>query len=138
MTTTENLIERDLIAKLEDLKYTYRRDIRDRAALEKNFRERFEALKRQNQLLPEHIEKIVETYQFRREEERYSLRVSMDRIEKEDYNLNISRYVSTSVAEKEINLAAVHAELVLIEDDIRKAKEKHNAFLKELGLPLLP
>jgi type I restriction enzyme, R subunit len=44
MTTTENLIERDLIAKLEDLKYTYRHDIRDRTALEKNFRERFEAL----------------------------------------------------------------------------------------------
>ncbi len=46
MTTTENLIERDLIAKLEDLKYTYRHDIRDRAALEKNFREKFEALNR--------------------------------------------------------------------------------------------
>jgi type I restriction-modification system DNA methylase subunit len=28
----------------------------------------------------------------------YSVRVSMDRIEKEDYNLNISRYVSTAVA----------------------------------------
>jgi type I restriction enzyme R subunit len=46
MTTTENLIERDLIAKLADLKYTYRHDIRDRAALEKNFREKFEALNR--------------------------------------------------------------------------------------------
>jgi type I restriction enzyme R subunit len=46
MTTTENLIERDLITKLEDLKYTYRSDIRDRAALEKNFREKFEALNR--------------------------------------------------------------------------------------------
>lgn len=46
MTTTESLIERDLIAKLEDLKYTYRPDIRDRATLEKNFRERFETLNR--------------------------------------------------------------------------------------------
>lgn len=46
MTTTENLIERDLIAKLEDLKYTYRPDIRDRASLEKNFREKFENLNR--------------------------------------------------------------------------------------------
>jgi hypothetical protein len=46
MTTTENLIERDLISKLEDLKYTYRPDIRDRAALEKNFREKFETLNR--------------------------------------------------------------------------------------------
>jgi type I restriction enzyme R subunit len=46
MTTTESNIERDLISKLEDLKYTYRPDIRDRAALEKNFREKFEALNR--------------------------------------------------------------------------------------------
>lgn len=44
--TTENHIERDLISKLQDLKYTYRPDIRDRAALEKNFREKFEALNR--------------------------------------------------------------------------------------------
>ncbi|HCF3095084.1 TPA: hypothetical protein NIB80_005770, partial [Pseudomonas aeruginosa] len=34
MTTTEQQIELDLIAKLGDLKYTYRPDIRDRAALE--------------------------------------------------------------------------------------------------------
>jgi len=46
MTTTESLIERDLIAKLEDLKHTYRPDIRDRASLEKNFREKFQALNR--------------------------------------------------------------------------------------------
>ena len=103
-----------------------------------NAAEHFEKGKRQNQLSEKHINKIVDTYQFRREEERYSLRVSMDRIEKEDYNLNISRYVSTAVADKEIDLAEVHKDLVLIEEDIRKAKEKHNAFLKELGLPLLP
>ena len=46
MTTTENNIERDLISKLEELKYSYRSDIRDRAALEKNFREKFESLNR--------------------------------------------------------------------------------------------
>ena len=46
MTTTESQIERDLISKLEDLKYEYRPDIRDRAALEKNFREKFQALNR--------------------------------------------------------------------------------------------
>src|SRR5579864_702930 len=44
--TTETNIEEDLISKLQDLKYAYRSDIRDRAALEKNFREKFEALNR--------------------------------------------------------------------------------------------
>ena len=42
----EQQIEQDLITKLEDLKYTYRHDIRDSAALEQNFREKFEALNR--------------------------------------------------------------------------------------------
>jgi type I restriction enzyme R subunit len=43
---TEQKIEQELIEKLGDLKYSYRSDIRDRAALEKNFREKFEALNR--------------------------------------------------------------------------------------------
>lgn len=42
--TKEIQIEQDLIAKLTELKYTYRPDIRDRAALEQNFRTKFEAL----------------------------------------------------------------------------------------------
>ena len=44
--TRENQIEERLISKLSDLKYTYRPDIRDRLSLEKNFREKFEALNR--------------------------------------------------------------------------------------------
>jgi len=44
--TTENQIEQSLIEKLKDLKYTYRPEIRDRESLEKNFREKFEALNR--------------------------------------------------------------------------------------------
>jgi len=43
---TEQAIEQALIEKLSDLKYIYRPDIRDRATLEKNFREKFESLNR--------------------------------------------------------------------------------------------
>ncbi|TAJ93822.1 MAG: type I restriction endonuclease subunit R [Gammaproteobacteria bacterium] len=43
---TEQEIELALIEKLGDLKYTYRPDIRDRAALEANFRQHFEAFNR--------------------------------------------------------------------------------------------
>ena len=44
LTTAETQIEDNLINKLEQLKYVYRSDIRDRAALEVNFRQQFEAL----------------------------------------------------------------------------------------------
>jgi type I restriction enzyme M protein len=103
-----------------------------------NAAEHFEKGKRQNRLTDEHIAKIIDTYQFRKEEERYSKRVSMERIAEEGYNLNISRYISTATAEEEIDLQAVNAELMTLEKDIGSAREKHNAFLKELGLPALP
>lgn len=44
----EQQIEDSFIAKLTDLKYTHRSDIRDRDSLEKNFREKFQALNRVN------------------------------------------------------------------------------------------
>ena len=100
--------------------------------------ENFEKGKRQNQLKPEHIAKIIATYQFRKEEPRYSRRVEMAEIEKNDFNLNISRYISTAVGEEEINLAATHNALTEIESTIKTATAKHNEFLKELGLPVLP
>ena len=42
----ERDLEEALVTKLQDLKYEYRPDIRDRAALEKNFRQKFESLNR--------------------------------------------------------------------------------------------
>ena len=42
--SSEQQLEERFIQKLLSLKYEYRADIRDRAALEKNFREKFEAL----------------------------------------------------------------------------------------------
>ena len=103
-----------------------------------NAAQHFEKGKRQNVLTEEHIEKIVRTYQQREPEDRYAARISMERIEAEGYNLNISRYISTAVAEKEIDLATTHDSLKTIEKTIRSAAQKHNAFLKELGLSPLP
>lgn len=103
-----------------------------------NASEHFDKGKRQNQLTTEHINKIIDTYQFRKEEDRYSRRVTMENIAANDYNLNISRYVSTSVHEAEIDLLATHLELEAIEKTIRQATAKHNEFLRELGLPALP
>ncbi|EHK2889630.1 type I restriction-modification system subunit M [Vibrio parahaemolyticus] len=100
--------------------------------------ENFEKGKRQNKLRPEDIQKIVDTYRFRDQEERYSRRVSMEEIEKNDFNLNISRYVSTAKAEPKVDLEVEHQKLVNIEKDINEALDKHNSFLKELGLPPLP
>jgi type I restriction enzyme M protein len=103
-----------------------------------NASEHFEKGKRQNRLLPEHIDKIIDSYQFRKEEERYSRRVAMEEIEANAYNLNISRYISTAMSEEEIDLAVVNSTLLEVEKKIDDSRKKHNEFLEELGLPLLP
>lgn len=100
--------------------------------------DRFKKGKRQNQLAPEHIRDIVETYQFRKEEDRYSRRVEMDEIEEKGFNLNIARYVSIAEAEREIDLGQTNLRLKRLEEKISSAKTSHNAFLRELGLSELP
>lgn len=99
-----------------------------------NASEHFENGKRQNSLGEEHIESIVDTYKYRRETERYSRKVSMDEIENNGYNLNISRYVSTSEDEVQIDLDEVNERLTSINERIKTNTDKHNEFLRALGL----
>lgn len=105
--------------------------------------EHYEKGKRQNTLREgedgelNDIQKIVETYKFRNDLERYSRKVSMEEIEKNGYNLNISRYVSTSFDEIQIDLKKVNTKLTAINESIKTNTDKHNEFLKELGLPLI-
>ena len=93
--------------------------------------------KKQNTLSEDHINKIVETYRTRNEEVRFSRRVSLKEIAENDYNLNITRYVSLAQEEEQIDLAANHAKLTAIERSIRDSRDKLNVYLKELGLDCL-
>jgi type I restriction enzyme M protein len=107
-----------------------------------NAAEHFEKSKRQNRLRdgegnqPNDIRKIVDTYKYRPDKiERYARCVSMEEIEKNDFNLNISRYVSTSIEEEKVDLPKVNKTLVDIEKKIADSRNTYNQFLKELGLP---
>ena len=102
-----------------------------------NAREHYKKGKRQNRLLPEHIAKIVETYQHRAEEARYSRRVSMAEIEENDFNLNITRYVSTAKPEEKVDLKQVNDDLRRVEKELAGRTDRVNQFLQELNLPLL-
>jgi len=108
-----------------------------------NASEHFEKGKRLNRLRdgengePNDIQKIVETYQFKKEEPKYSRRVPMEEIEKNGYNLNITRYVSTSISKIPVDLKMVHEELGSIEKRFVDAVKKHDSFLNELSLPTI-
>lgn len=96
--------------------------------------------KRQNRLRegeggePNDIDKIVETYQFRKEEERYSRRVPINEIEENGYNLNISRYISTHVEEEPVDISAVMQEIKSLEAKRTQLDNEIEGYFKELGL----
>lgn len=97
----------------------------------------YEKGKRQNVLRDCDVEKIVDTYKFRREEPRYSRQVSLQEIKENDFNLNITRYVNLSKEEEQIDLKAVAQRTNECDVRIAEAQNKLNGFLKELGLDLL-
>ncbi|MDY0077744.1 MAG: type I restriction-modification system subunit M [Bacteroidales bacterium] len=99
-----------------------------------NASEHFVKGKRQNSLNKTNINSIVETYKYRQEIDRYSRKVSMEEIEKNGYNLNISRYVSTAEDEIEIDLEKVNERLASINERIETKTKEHNEYLKELKL----
>ncbi len=95
----------------------------------------FKPEKRQNILTKDIIKRIVQTYQKRpMEMERYARRVSIKEIEKNNFNLNISRYVSTDEEESKIDLSEVNDRLSSINESIDKNTREHNKYLDELGL----
>lgn len=59
-----------------------------------------------NKLREQDIKKIIDTYNGRIEEERYSKNVPLEDIENEYYNLNISKYVDASTKEMKPDLKA--------------------------------
>lgn len=94
----------------------------------------FEKGKNQNRLTGAHVERIVEAYRARREEERFSHLASLEEIRANEFNLNIPRYVDSFEAEEQVDLAAVTAELRRIEADMAPIDAKIRAFCAELGL----
>ncbi|MEL6256809.1 MAG: class I SAM-dependent DNA methyltransferase [Bacteroidota bacterium] len=95
----------------------------------------FKEGKNQNELLPEHITKIIQAYDAAEEVEKYMRVVELDEILVEnDANLNISRYIDTSEPEPEVDLVEVQANIRELEIREKEIDEKLAGFLKELGI----
>jgi len=93
----------------------------------------FEQSTNQNKLRPQDTEKIVTTYRKRQEVEKYAYPASFKEIAKNEFNLNIPRYVDTFEAEPEIDIAAAQKEIELLEVELAETQAKMNVYLKELG-----
>jgi len=79
----------------------------------------------------------VRTYRNRTEEVRYSRQVSNTEIEENDFNLNISRYITTAKPEEIIDLKEENEKIAELDKTIKKSQDAHNVFLKALGKALI-
>lgn len=94
----------------------------------------FGKLGNQNVLRPEDIDLLVDTYRIRKAITKYSYTATLAQIAKNDYNLNIPRYVDTFEAEEVIDLDALADELKALELNIKTADASIANFCKELGI----
>ncbi len=94
----------------------------------------FDKVKTTNVMRPEHIEKIIEAYKARSNQEKYSHVASLADIKANDYNLNIPRYVDTFEAEEAIDLNAIAAQLNAIDQQSKETDAVIAEFCKELGI----
>jgi len=93
----------------------------------------FEEGKAQNFLRDHDVEKIAITFQIFQDAERYARVVSIEEIERNEFNLNISRYVDSAEAEQAVDVAEAVRRLRQLEVERTAAEAKMNAFLKEIG-----
>ena len=92
----------------------------------------FEKGKNQNKLTSENIEKIVETYQKRKDVDKYAHVASIEEIEENDFNLNIPRYVDTFEEEEVVPLSEIVTNINETRSEIEKTTNELYSLLDEL------
>lgn len=94
----------------------------------------FEKVGNKNAMTNDHVAKIMQTYEARKDIEKYATVVSLDDIAENDYNLNIPRYVDTFEEEEPVDLEAVTQELATLEDQMAETDKTISGFCEELGI----
>ena len=93
----------------------------------------FEEGSNQNRLRDRDIANISRTFHACADVEKYARVVPLDEIERNDWNLNISRYVDTSEEEERIDVAEAVQKLRKLEQKRAAAESTMNRYLAELG-----
>lgn len=94
----------------------------------------FEKQGNQNALTDSHVEKIIETFRLRKEEEKYSHLATLQEVLENDYNLNIPRYVNTFEEEEQVEINQIAKELRELDKSSEEIDKKLADFCKELNI----
>ncbi|MDR2781478.1 MAG: type I restriction-modification system subunit M [Holosporaceae bacterium] len=92
----------------------------------------YEKGKNQNVLREQDIDKIVSTYQERKNIDKYSHEATFEEIRENDFNLNIPRYVDTFEEEEQVDIEVVKAEIKNIEAELAEVQAQMNSYIGEL------
>ena len=93
---------------------------------------KFNKGKKQNEMTDQHIAKVMELYSKRETVEKESFLASFDDIEKNDFNLNIPRYVDNFEKEEEIDLNELLSEMKKTDEELQQTQTEFRSLLKEL------
>ena len=93
---------------------------------------KFNKGKKQNEMLDEHIDEVMNLYTKRETVEKEAFLASFEDIEKNDFNLNIPRYVDTFEEEEPIDLNTLLTDMKKTDEEIEKVEGEFLSLMKQL------
>jgi type I restriction enzyme M protein len=94
----------------------------------------YDKIKNQSVLRKQDVDLIIDTYRNRKETPKYSRKVNLEEITKNEYNLNIPRYIDTFEAEESIDIEAIAKEIKALDDSIEATDKTIAQFCAELSI----
>jgi len=88
----------------------------------------------QNELLPEHVDRIYQWFDNHQDVPAVARLVALDEIQQNDWNLNIPRYIEPVVEEETISVADALANLKTSLDAAYAAEDRFKSLLKRAGI----
>jgi len=93
---------------------------------------KFNKGKKQNEMTDEHIDEVLALYSDRKTVEKESYLASFEDIEKNDFNLNIPRYVDNFEKEEDVDINALLQDMKKTDDELERVKSDFVSLLKKL------
>lgn len=93
---------------------------------------KFNKGKKQNEMTDEHIEEVLDLYTKRETVEKESYLATFEDIEKNDFNLNIPRYVDNFEKEEEVDLNALLVDMKKTDEELGQVQGEFLLLLKDL------
>lgn len=93
---------------------------------------KFDKGKKQNEMTDDHIKSVMELYTKRETVEKESFLARFEDIEKNDFNLNIPRYVDNFEKEEEVDLSELLTEMKKTDEELEQVQGEFLSLLKEL------